>query len=155
MTTYTLYITEKQARTIGHACEVLARLGMGQFREALECLPLREAVPDGWHEDMEGIAHILKKHTTIMHGVGAYHSIGSHKTSDTSKTAWDIYQVVRHRLAWDATPEGDPMSVMFDEPMRTSTEPLAWIERDEKLDKRSGHDNKKEAIAAIKEVLKP
>lgn len=130
MNTYTLHITEKQAQAISHACEVLARLGMGQFKDALECLPLREWRPDGWHEDMEGIGHILKKHTTVLHGVGAYHGISSAKTSAESKTAWDLYQVVRHRLAWDAQPEGDPMSVLFDQPMKTSREPLAQIERD-------------------------
>jgi hypothetical protein len=129
LATYTLHLNEAQARTISHACEVLARLGMGQFKDALECLPLKEFCPDGWHEDMEGIAHILKKHTTIFSGVGAYHAIGSNKTSNASKTAWDLYQVVRYRLAWDAQPEGNPMSVMFDQPHKTSPEPLAWIEK--------------------------
>lgn len=128
LATYTLHLNAAQAATISHACEVLARLGMGQFRDALECLPLKEFAPDGWHEDMEGIAHILKKHTTIMHGVGAYHSISSHKTDERSKIAWDVYQVTRHRLAWDANPEGDRMSVMYDTPMQTSKEPLAWME---------------------------
>ena len=128
LTTYTLHLNTAQAATISKACEVLARLGIGQFRDALECLPLKEFAPNGWHEDMEGIAHILKKHTTIMHGVGAYHSIGSHKTDERSKIAWDVYQVVRHRLAWDANPEGDRMSVMFDQPMKTSKEPLAFME---------------------------
>ena len=135
---YTLRINEAQARAIAHACEVLARLGMGQFRDALECLPLKEYAPDGWHEDMEGIAHILKKHTTIAHDV-AYHGISSAKTSTESKTAWDVYQVIRHRLAWDAAKaEGHPgeseatrpsWSVVYDQPMKTSAEPLAWIER--------------------------
>lgn len=131
LATYTLHINATQARAISTACEVLARLGMGQFKDALEHLPLRETMPDGWHEDMEGIAHILKKHTTIIPGVGAYLANVSHKTSDQSKTAWDIYQVVRHRLAWDARPEGNPMSVMFDQPLKTSPEPLAWMEKTE------------------------
>jgi hypothetical protein len=127
--TYTLHITAAQAQTISHACEVLARLGMGQFRDALECLPLREYAPDGWHEDMEGIAHILKKHTTIMPGIGAYIENTSRKTSEKSKVAFDVYQVIRYRLAWEKNPKGDPMSVQFDKPMKTSTEPLPWLER--------------------------
>ena len=100
--TYTLHLTATQAATISKACEVLARLGMGQYKDALECLPVREFCPEGWHEDMEGIGHILKKHTTMLHGIGSYHPIGGDKTSAESKTAWDVYQVVRHRLAWDA-----------------------------------------------------
>lgn len=129
LTTYTMHLNTAQAATISKACEVLARLGMGQFKDALECLPTKELYPDGWHEDMEGIAHILKKHTTIMNGVGAYHAIGSHKTDERSKIAWDLYQVTRHRLAWDANPKGNHMSVMFDKPMKTSKEPLAWMEK--------------------------
>ena len=35
--TYTLTITHTQARTLSTACEVLARLGMGQFKDALDC----------------------------------------------------------------------------------------------------------------------
>jgi hypothetical protein len=138
--TYHLRINEAQVRAISHACEVLARLGMGQFKDALECLPLKEYAPDGWWEDMEGIAHILKKHTTIMHGVGSYHGISSAKTSPESKTAWDVHQVIRHQLAWDAAQEnghpgeGEAMrpswSVVYDQPMKTSAEPLAWIEKD-------------------------
>jgi len=131
MTQYTLHLNAAQAATISHACEVLARLGMGQFKDALECLPLKEFMPPGFIEDMEGIAHILKKHTTIMNGVGAYHAIGSHKTDERSKIAWDLYQVTRHRLAWDANPKGNHMSVMFDKPMKTSKEPLAWMEESE------------------------
>jgi hypothetical protein len=137
-TTYTLHLNATQAAAISHACEVLARLGMGQYKDAMECLPLREFCPEGWHEDMDGIGHIIKKHTTMLHGVGSCHPIGSDKTSAESKTAWDVYQVLRHRLAWDAAQaEGHPgegnaspprWSVQYDKPMRTSAEPLAWIE---------------------------
>ena len=125
--TYTLHINAAQARVISTACEVLARLGMGQCRDALEHLPLRDTFPPGWHEDMEAIAHILKKHTTI-NGVD-YHGIGSPKTSEESKTAWDLYQVVRHRLAWDANPDGNPMRVDFDPPYKTGLQPLAFLEK--------------------------
>ena len=61
-------------------------------------------------------------------------------TPETSKVAWDLYQVTRHRLAWDRAQacghpgEGQappPMwSVNYDQPMRTSKEPLAWMEPD-------------------------
>lgn len=127
--TYTLHINAAQARVISTACEVLARLGMGQFRDALEHLPLRDTFPPGWHDDMDVIAHILKKHTTNMIGTGHHHGIGGSKTSEASKTAWDLYQVVRHRLAWDANPEGNPMRVDFDQPYKTGLQPLAFLEQ--------------------------
>jgi hypothetical protein len=137
--TYHLHLNEAQARAISHACEVLARLGMGQLRDALECLPLKEYAPDGFFDDIEGIAHILNKHTTLHHGPGRYHGISSAETSPESKTAWDVYQVIRHRLAWDAAQaKGHPgegeapppaWSVIYDQPHKTSAEPLARIEK--------------------------
>ena len=45
MRTYTITLNEAQAGTIQIACEVLARLGIGQFRDALEQLPTVEFMP--------------------------------------------------------------------------------------------------------------
>lgn len=128
MTNYTLTITATQAAAISQACEVLARLGMGQYADALECLPIKELCPDGWHEDMQAIGHILSKHARV-HGI---HSC-KHEARRTpmSNVAWDVYQVMRHRLAWDRaradghTGDKPPSwSVQFDQPMQTSPEPL-------------------------------
>lgn len=48
-----------------------------------------------------------------------------------SNVAWDVYQVTRHRLAWDRaradghTGDRPPAwGVSFDEPLQTSPEPL-------------------------------
>ena len=128
MTTYTITLTATQAATISHACEVLARLGMGQYTDALECLPTKELCPDGWHEDMQAIGHILSKHAPI-------HNIHNHKREPRrtamSNVAWDVYQVTRHRLAWDRaradghTGDKPPTwGVSFDAPLQTSPEPL-------------------------------
>lgn len=133
--TYTLHINAAQAATISKACEVLGRLGMGQYKDALECLPTREFCANGWHEDMDAIGHILKKYASIW-GLGTGHGITHRDTPETSKVAWDLYQVTRHRLAWDKAQaeghEGDSpprWSVDFDNPMKTSKEPLAWMEK--------------------------
>lgn len=141
--TYTLHITRQQALTLQVACEVLARLGLGQFRDALEHLPTSEWRPEGWNEDMDAIGAILSKHT--IQGVDGWrHSlgIGNDKTGDTAKDAWDLHCVIRHRLSWDAAIErgdiqpGEPrkwpemMGVSYDEPMRHGKEPLARISAD-------------------------
>ena len=99
MTTYTITLTATQAATISHACEVLARLGMGQYTDALECLPTKELCPDGWHEDMQAIGHILSKHANV-HGLRYSQKHEARRTA-MSNVAWDVYQVTRHRLAWD------------------------------------------------------
>ena len=140
---YTLTLTEKQAETLMIASEVLARLGIGQFRDALEWLPRREAYPEGWHNDMAAIGMILSRH--MIGRVNGYHSdLGIHNDDvhPTPKIAWDLYQVIRHRLAWDkAVAEGvvdspdSPrnwtamLGVHYDEPMKSSAEPLAEIRR--------------------------
>lgn len=139
--TYTLTLTEQQARTLSIACEVLARLGIGQFRDALEWLPTTEWRPNGWNEDMEIVSMILCKY--MPDKVDGYRSsLGIHHkdVAKEAKIAWDLYQVIRHRLAWDrAIAEGivkpgeqrkwpEMMQVHYDTPSKVSTEPLARMD---------------------------
>lgn len=64
-------------------------------------------------------------------------NIGMHDTCDEGQLAWDLYQVIRHRLAWDRA--GNPpvrdwktmMTVDFDEPLKIGPEPLAGIKHEE------------------------
>jgi len=140
---YVLTLTETQAQVLIQALEVMARLGIGQFRDALDLLPLKEIFPAGWHEDMEAIGRILSKY--MIGNVDGYRSslgISHADTSPQAKSAWDMYQVIRHRLAWDraysdgivASPDAPRdwskmLGVHYDEPMRMGPEPLATIER--------------------------
>lgn len=138
MTTYTLTLTEAQAQTLSIACEVLARLGMGQYKDALDNLPQRDGIDwDAWHDDMRGIGYILSKH---MPGIDGYIShIGIRKAAQESRLAWDLHQVIRHRLAWDrAVARGvtdgtvrnwnEMLGCNYDEPCRTCEAPLARME---------------------------
>ena len=133
--TYTITLNETQVVTIQIACEVLARLGIGQFRDALEQLPTTEFIPNGWHEDMAAVENILRRH--IQPNGQTPHQIS---TREQHKVAWDLYTLVRHRLSWDrAIDEGrikpgdsrkwpEMMTVNYDRPHHTSKEPLAKIE---------------------------
>ena len=135
MRTYTITLNETQAGTIQIACEVLARLGIGQFRDALEHLPTTEFIPDGWHEDMAAVENILRRH--IQPNGKTPHQVS---TREQHKVAWDLYNLVRHRLSWDRAIDegrikpGEPrkwpemMTVNYDSPHHTSKEPLAKIE---------------------------
>ena len=107
MKTYTLTLTHTQARTLSTACEVLARLGMGQFKDAFDCLPLRKDIDwSAWHDDMEQISRILSKH--MQGGIdGIRSSTGISNASEEARAAWDLHAVIRNRLSWDrATAEG-------------------------------------------------
>jgi len=52
----------------------------------------------------------------------------SEKIHDVFRIAWDLQQVIRHRLAWDRNPKGG-IQVSFDDPLKSSREPLASIKR--------------------------
>ncbi len=129
---YTLTLTERQAAALSEAAEIYARLGIGQFHDALRVLPTTEAVPD-WHDDMLVIGRMLARH--MKHGVDGWGSslgIFSAEVSDGAKVCWDLHQVIRHRLAMDyaAAKNLDPSQmygVQYNEPMRAGSEPLAKI----------------------------
>lgn len=138
-THYHIKLSAEQAATLAHACEVVARLGLGQFRDALECLPCNWWECDGWHDDMDAIGAILKEHM----GVDGYRSswgIHSEKVSESAKILFDLYQVLRQQLSWDrAIADGvveshdsprdwsQMMGVCYNTPMRTAAAPLASI----------------------------
>ena len=139
---YQITLTKNQARVLSEALEVLARLGgIGQFRYALERLPLQEKFPNSWHEDMDHIGRILAQYTTSnVDGHRTSLGIYADKTSEGTKVAWDLHQVVRHRLSWDRAvangvvagvdePRNWPemMGAHYDDPMKTGKEPLAII----------------------------
>ena len=142
---YTITLTEDQAETLMYATEVLARLGIGEFRDALEWLPTRKEFQEGWHEDMTVIGRILSRH--MMDAYAGRRSKRDKRDShnDDVRTAanisWDLHQVIRHRLAWDRAiakgvvdgPEAPRKWSMtgayYDEPIKSSTEPLAEIRR--------------------------
>ena len=126
--TYTITVTADQAAVLSDACELLSRIRIGQIWAALDRLPL----PDGklmidW-DTRRQIESILAPslgfdpHTTSL-------GIRNPKTADAGKTAFYLYQLIRHRLSWDRAirdgviKEGEPrdwgkmMGVNYDEPM--------------------------------------
>lgn len=144
MKTYTLQVTEVQLRAISGACEVLARLGIGQFRFALEQLPMKEYIPNGWHEDMDLIQHLLARHIGDAVEEGCEAGFYSRNVKDRSKIAWDIYTAARHRLSWDKAVDNgvvdsihsprkwpEMSSVIYDVPMCSGGQPLMRIEANE------------------------
>lgn len=132
---YTLHLTEKQARVIVNALDLYSRIGMGQLKEVAYVLrqnPLPKADPE-LDARITLLSDIRDRLDTLsrywMNGSG-YYGITSKSISDVFRTAWDIQQVIRHRLAWDRNPKGG-ITVDFDNPMVTSEEALPKIEAKE------------------------
>lgn len=125
MRRYMLTVNAAQAEIIRDACELLARLRMGQF-DKLEWLALLDMPRDAMDE--------FRRHARELEALlgDAYNT--PRDDCGIRETAWDLYQVARHRLAWDnidPNPEAwqpDTNSVQFREPRMTGTEPLAQIE---------------------------
>ncbi len=86
-------LTKKQAEIVAIACELLARIGIGQL-DILERLPLREPRDYGlWHRDLAAIRKLLSHHN-IMGADGYNSSLGitMGEVSEEAKIAWDIYK---------------------------------------------------------------
>lgn len=129
MRTYTITVTERQAAELQEACELLARIKIGQIDHAIERLPGYHGQRD-WERvhatrhEIQRLANSLMPEATKRREDGV---------------AWDLYQVIRHRLAWDRAVDagtihsGEPrkwpemMGVSYDEPMAMSGIPLATI----------------------------
>ena len=145
-TTYTLTVTAKQAAVISQACELLARLGLGQWPEFIRRMPgdaFRHSVE--LEDELRPILaawfarHPIGKDKVVINGWRSSLGIGSQHVSSEAHVAFDLHQVIRHRLAWDQTvadgiTDGQTrdwsrmMAVNYDNAMRCGLEPLAKME---------------------------
>lgn len=111
---YVLEIEEAQAEVIQHALELLGRVSMGQLEEIQRaCFYDVDAEKA---ENAKAHLEVAKFHLTGLSG-GSY--IGIHGTKENVKIGWDLYQVIRHRLAWDRNPAGG-FTTQYDQPMHYS-----------------------------------
>lgn len=115
---YRLEISEKQAYLLQEATELFARIMMAQFDHISYTLHINHNLPtESYHklsDSLRALEHLIYDHT-------------SRRRSDLGDISWDLYQVIRHRLAWDNFPGGG-ITVNFHAPMRYSEEELAKIE---------------------------
>jgi hypothetical protein len=130
---YTLTINKEQARVICEALEVYSRLKHGQIDELRNLFRDRWCKPNGlFNWDSEYLFHALKSVIFTELDRNASYGVGN-KVYPESSVAWDVMQVLRHRLAWDRlAAEGkdkpEHYGVQYNPPMRFGSEPLAHIE---------------------------
>lgn len=112
--TYTVTMSEDQARVLSLACETLARLGMGQVDYALEQAP----------GDLNWDQRIAIKHM-MASWMGFDHpnmSLGIRAASLPARRAWDMHAVIRQQIAMNNDfPEHDTWRR---EPDQLAGEPL-------------------------------
>ena len=141
---YTLTITEKQARALMDACELLSRIQGGQVREVFDKLPLRKDMDWGVYHEIQD--ELTKRMPEILKdGIDGWSSsfgVGHPELPETHDIAWDLYQVLRHQLSWDYAIErgwvedlnsprdwNKMLGVNYDAPMHWGNCPLAKMER--------------------------
>ena len=127
---YRLTMNSHQASILREALECYSRLKAGQFDMVMQdCFMDRMC---GNHDKVTLACDLLKAillpelHRNASFGVGS-------KEYPEHTVAWDIVQVVRHRLAWDrlkdqGKEEPEYYGVSFNEPMGFSDQPLPSIE---------------------------
>jgi len=130
--TYELTINETHAQVLINALELYSRMGMGQLSFLMEHQDLQKRLvvgPDSHFETVRGTLEFLKKIIFPELPLNGYYSISSPEINDANRVAYEMLQVVRHRMAWDRLQGKQPsgFSVIYDEPMKTSAQPLPTI----------------------------
>jgi hypothetical protein len=142
--TYTLTITEEQAKALQYATDLLQRVQLGQWEEMVDWLPLKRPTDYNLlHEDRREIGKMLSRH--MVDGVDGYGSslgVGHPSLPACNGVLYDLHCVIRKKLAWErAVEEGviesedsgrkwpEMMQVCYDDPMKWGEEPLAKMER--------------------------
>jgi hypothetical protein len=143
MKTYNLTITEKQARALVDATDLLQRVQLGQWREIQDNLPLQKPIDyEELHQDMRIIGAILSKHMIDgIDGGASSLGVGHPDLPESNGILYDLHRVIRRKLSVERAVEQGiienenvsrnemPITVDFDLPMKWGTEPLAKLER--------------------------
>ena len=127
MKVYRLTVTDNQLDAIDRALESFMRMSIGQFKYSIEEV-WRDKVLEVDRRELESICDRLKEMYTGYKDRGASYGIHSKEVQEDARIAWDIKQVIRHRISYDRHPEGGH-TVNFNPPNRSSLEPLPGIEK--------------------------
>lgn len=136
MKTYTLTVTETQAEIIAAALDFYARIGCGQFQVIGELFPVpRKESGLSINTYIHEVWHNTYYQKQLFFGGK---EVGITSAENRFKTAFDIFQVIRHRVSWDRKPEGG-ITVNFGEPFQVNhDEPLATMYEIERTGGRHG-----------------
>ena len=107
---FVVFMTKEELALLSRLAEVHARLGLNQFDMLMGSYD---------RDDNDILSDCLEGHTGVP--------------EEALNISWDIYQVARYRLSWDAA--GNPpkrdfsnmMGVNYDDPLKRGDEPLMAI----------------------------
>lgn len=114
---YTLKLSKEHLLVLQRACELYMRIQMGQLTFITEMFAGDPQV------DTAELYDVLSELMSRSRARGL-----ANVRSAKGDAAYDLMQVIRHKLSWDRHPEGG-MTVNFDTPMQTSQMEMAEIYR--------------------------
>ena len=121
---YNIVVDEQQARILVAALDLYSRIGIGQLTEVVRVYNYEWKMPVPMVDRLVDVMNEAKR--VIGFGPGGSYGIHSPDVHDVFRRAFDIRCVVRHRLAFDRTPEGG-FGVDFDTPRQIGELPLPTI----------------------------
>lgn len=124
MPKYSIVVDEAQARILAEALDLYMRIGIGQLTEVVRVYNYEWKTPIPTVDRLVDVMNEAKR--VIGFGPGGSYGIQSREVHDVFRQAYDIRQVIRHRLAWDHTPTGG-FGVDFDTPQQIGKLPLPTI----------------------------
>lgn len=123
---YQLTLSDEQIRVLLRALDLYARVGCGQFEQILELFQGDSRRREDGMIQWETLFRIFRNGLLSLQADMAHYAICSPKVPADYRLAWDIFQVVRHHIAWAVQPEGGHL-VKFDTPICTSGVSLCTV----------------------------
>lgn len=127
-------LSHRQLYTLAEGVELANRLSLGQFESVAEFISAQGVTAQDGSPISVDVLELARKKLDELKllvtgfGGGASKGIGSPYVPLAGKVGWELYKVMRHRMAWSRNPEGD-FTVDFDDPYqpRYSVEPMAEV----------------------------
>jgi len=130
---YQISGTEEHIDVIMRALDIFSRVGTAQFEEVLKHPQWDDKRFTGRSDYIfdynacKELLCVIKKNLTGLSANASY-GIGALEVDERSKIAYDLLQVIRHRLAWDKHPKGG-MQVDFNKPLQIADHKFAEIKK--------------------------
>lgn len=94
---YALALTREQAEAVNAACELLARVGMGQLKGLCDYAPAGRGNVDAYVALAEALESVEPLATGMPHGASP--GISSESVHVAARRAWEVYQSIREVFA--------------------------------------------------------
>lgn len=113
-----LVLDKRTAYAARESLELFTRLGIGQLEEVRQSVRMPDPGQPFPHDKLNRLDVLVAEFKRDATGMSQHASFGIYnpKVPDVVTQAWALMGAIRHRLAWDQTPEGS-MGVWHDEPL--------------------------------------